>query len=115
MVEIANNVLAGLSNSLTGVVTASYADALNWLCLGFAFKTIIIKNTHGSLTMKYKVWSFAHKGGLEHAEVTEATLNAGAQAKHNFEHADGALRVEVIDGTGHATYQLDYVGNRNGG
>lgn len=114
MVEIANNVTAGLSNSLTGVTTASYADALLWYCLGFAFKTIIIKNTDSAKTMKYKVWSIAHKDGLEHAEVTETTLGTGVQATHNFEHANGALRVEVEDGTGHATYQLDYVGNKNG-
>jgi hypothetical protein len=113
MTEIANNVPAGLSDSLTGVTTASYADALLWSCLGFMFKTIIIKNTDSAKTMKYKVWSIAHKGGLEHAEVTETTLGTGAQAKHNFEHADAALRVEVKDGTGHATYQLDYTGNRN--
>ena len=45
MVEIANNVPDGLSNSATGTTANAYADALDWPCLGVHSKSIHLKKT----------------------------------------------------------------------
>jgi hypothetical protein len=92
-----------------GTVTASYADALNLDVRGFRSKTIFLRNTHATLTMKYKLLaSLFYPGGYEEELVAETTLSAVSTAQMICNNSYARLRLQVIDGTGHATYSVDY-------
>jgi hypothetical protein len=41
--------------SKTGTTTASYVSALDWAVSELGQKTMLLKNTHGSLSLKYKL------------------------------------------------------------
>ena len=55
---MANNVQV----STTGTTTASYV-ATNTNCRDYRATTIMLKNTHVSATMYYKIWGYAVHGG----------------------------------------------------
>lgn len=44
--------------SKTGTATAYYADALDWKVSELGQKTILLKNTHASLSLKYKLLGY---------------------------------------------------------
>ena len=114
MVEIANNVPDGLSEEETGATVNAYADALNWLCLGFTKKTIHLKNTHGANALKYKLLTYAYKDGNEYEEVAETVLAAGDTAQFVLNNVYAQVKVQVKSSVGGspATFNLDYTGNR---
>lgn len=117
MVEIANNVPAGLSNSLTGSTINDYANALEWPCLGFGTKNIIIKNTDGANSLKYKVYTYAERDtGKYYEEVAETILapDNTAQIILEYAYANVVVKVKSSVGDAHADYQIDYAGNRGG-
>lgn len=117
MIEIANNVPAGLSNSLTGSTINDYANALKWPCLGFGNKNIVLKNTDGANSLKYKVLTYAHHdGGAYYEEVAETILGPDDEAQIILEYAYAKVVVEVKSSVGgaHADYQIDYAGGKGG-
>ena len=113
MVEIANNVPDGLSNSVTGTTVNAYADALDWPCLGVPSKTIHLKNTDAANALKYKLLTYAHASGLSYEEVVETTLAIGdiAQIVLLYPYATVKVQVKSSVTNDHATYQLDYNGD----
>lgn len=114
MVEIANNVPDGISDTLTGATVNAYAAALDWGCLGFTKKTIHLKNTHGANALKYKLLTYVYKDGNEYEEVSETVLAAGdiAQFVLNNVYAQVKLQVKSSVGGNHATFAVDFTGNR---
>lgn len=116
MTDIANNVPAGLCNTLTGATINTYAYALSWPCLGYGKKNIHLSNTDGANALKYKVWTYAYASGVYYEEVAETIIAAGNRAQIILEQAYASVVVMVKSSIGdaHATYQLDYVGNRGG-
>ena len=96
--------------SLTGTTTAAYASALDWSVEEMREKTIVLKNTHASASLKYKLLVYAAAAGIVDEEVTETTLAAGETAKIQLTRQWARLVLQVIDGSGHATYQVDYIG-----
>lgn len=96
--------------SETGTTTASYATALEWEVSELGKKTILLKNTHGSLSLKYKLLGYAAKGGIAKELVAETTLSAGEVAEFHYDRQWHSLALQVIDGSGHATYTMDYLG-----
>ena len=114
MVEIANNVPDGISSPLTDTTTNDYVDALDWPCLGTPSKTIHLKNTDGANALKYKVLTYAHKDGNSYEEVAETSLAAGDTAQILLEYGYAQVKVQVKSSVGnaHATYELDYLGNK---
>jgi len=114
MVEIANNISDGISNPLTGITINDYADALDWPCLGIPSKNIHLSNTHGANALKYKVLTYAHKNGKSYEEVSETSLVAGDLAQIILEYGYAQVKVQVKSGVAdaHATYELDYTGNK---
>jgi hypothetical protein len=115
MVEIANNVPDGISNTTTGTTVNAYVDALDWPCLGFSNKTIHLKNTDGAHALKYKLLSYAFKDGNVHEEVAETILAVGAVAQLTLTKALAQVKVQVKSSVGdsHATFRVDYTGNRS--
>jgi len=50
------------SGSDTGTTTNAYANALAWYCSELSNKTILLKNTHGTLSLKYKLLGYGAGG-----------------------------------------------------
>lgn len=96
--------------SLTGVTTAAYVTALDWKTQELGEKTMLLVNTHATLTLMYKLFGYATPQGLDILLVSETTLNPGEVAEFHYSKQWCCLKLQVIDGTGHATYALDYAG-----
>jgi len=96
--------------SASGTTTASYSSALNWKTAELGEKTLLLKNTHISFSLKYKVAGYAAENGIAKELVSETTLLAGETAEFHYNLQWHELVLQVIDGNGHTTYQLDYEG-----
>ena len=96
----------------TGSCTAAYAVAVNWTGLqSIPNKTIIVANTDAALTMKYRIRGYAKSGSSYYNEIqAEKTLAASTMQPHVIQNHYDVITVEVVDGTGHATYAIDYAG-----
>jgi len=95
---------------LTGTTAAAYVSALDWATSELGVKTILLENTHATLTLKYKLLGYAHSEGLDITLVSETTLSPAEVAEFHYANQWDRLVLQVIDGTGHATYALDYSG-----
>lgn len=96
--------------SQEGTTTASYASALDWKVSELGQKTILLKNTHGSLSLKYRLLGYAVEGGISKELVAETTLEPGEVAEFHYDRQWHRLVLQVIDGSGSATYTVDYEG-----
>ena len=96
--------------SSTGTTTAAYVDALAWDVLELGSKTILLENTHATLSLKYKLSGYVVEGGIAKELVAETTLAHGEVAEFHYDKQWHKLLLQVIDGSGHATYQVDYEG-----
>ncbi len=96
--------------TVPGTTTAVYVSALIWLCSDLRSKIILLKNTHATLSLKYKLFGNAFDSGITKELVTETTLLAGEIAEFHYDRQWHSLVLQVIDGSGHATYTLDYQG-----
>jgi len=96
--------------SLTGTTTASYSSALDWKTEELSAKTILLKNTHSSNSLKYKLLGYATDGGLAKELVPETTLLAAEVAEFHYDRQWHRLLLQLVNGSGAATYQLDYEG-----
>ena len=96
--------------SNTGTTTEAYADALDWKAEELGQKTILLKNTHASASLKYKLSGYVAEDGVARELVTGTTLLAGEIAEFHYDRQWHRLVLQVIDGSGHAGYQLDYEG-----
>lgn len=94
----------------TGTATAAYVSALDWNVEELAAKTMLLENTHGTLTLKYKLLAYAVATGRPITIVPETTLSPAEVAEFHYTNQWDRLVLQVIDGTGHATYALDYAG-----
>jgi len=114
MVEISNNVSYGLSNSISGSTLNAYADALDWGCLGFTKKVIHLKNTDVANALKYKLLTYAYKDGNEYEEVSETALASGDTAQFILINAYAQVKLQVKSSvaSSHATFEIDFTGNR---
>jgi len=99
--------------TVTGTCTAAYVTALSLACAGVRNKTVVVVNTDAALTMKYRIRGFAKSGSSYYNEIqAEATLAASTSQPHVIENSYDVITVEVIDGSGHATYAIDYCGGQ---
>jgi hypothetical protein len=93
-----------------GTTTASYASALDWKVEDLGAKTILLRNTDASLSLKYKLLGYVAQNGVAKELVAETTLLAGEVAEFHYDRQWHRLVLQVVDGSGHATYQVDYEG-----
>ncbi len=98
------------SGTEAGTTTAAYVDALSWRCHELGAKTLLLKNTHGTDSLKYKLLGRATEDGLQDELVPETQLDAGQTAEFHYDRQWHQLVLQVIDGSGSASYQLDYEG-----
>ena len=96
--------------SKTGATTAVYTDALDWLTTELGEKTILLKNTGSSVSLKYKMCGYATENGIEVELVSENTLLAGEIAELHYQRQWHRLVLKVANESGEADYQIDYEG-----
>lgn len=100
------------SGTSDGSTTSDYVNALIWICDILTRKHILLKNTHATNDLKYKVLVYAFVDGIEYTEVAETTLAAGDVAKIvlNYSYSQVLIPVkDAISGT-MATYTINYTG-----
>lgn len=100
-----------LSDTVQGDTSLDYIDALDWKCIDYHYKTIILKNT-GTSSLKCKINVYSHLGGSAHEEVAETTLTAGETLKVTLNYIYVRTVVQVKNETTTTTYRIDYVGSR---
>ena len=71
--------------SKAGTTTASYVSALDWKVDELSSKTILLKNTHASFSLKYKLLGYAVDGGIDKELVAETTLEHGEVAEFHYD------------------------------
>ena len=101
-----------MNKQVTGTTTAAYVSALDWYCESAVNKTIFLLNTSGAQSLKYKILAaYSSDQATANLEelVAEATLALGTSAKFQYNNQYYRLVLQVIDGDGHATYEVDYV------
>ncbi len=96
--------------SKAGATTAVYSDALDWCTTELAEKTILLKNSGSSASLKYKMYGYAGKTGIAIEIVAENTLLAGEIAEMHYKKQWHRLVLQVTNGSGEADYQIDYEG-----
>jgi len=83
--------------------TSSYASLLRARVIGFPHATIVVTNSHGSYSLNYKVLTSNDPKGAANTwaeEKAEATLAAGAVARHVLTGAFCWIDVQIVDTTG---------------
>jgi hypothetical protein len=98
------------SGSESGVTSAVYSHFLDWYCSELGKKTILLKNSDSSNSLKYKLLGRAAKSGIAKELVGETELLAGGIAEFHYDEQWHQLIVQVIDGSGHANCEVDYEG-----
>jgi hypothetical protein len=96
--------------SLNGTTASDYTNALDWPTLELAEKTILLKNTHASQSLKYKLCGYAAENGIALELVAETTLLAGDIAEFHYDRQWHRLLLQLKNGSSIATYQIDYEG-----
>lgn len=94
-----------------GTTTNDYVSALDLDARGMRSKTIILKNTHATYELNYKLLvSAMYSHGEQAEEVAETELGAGETAKFRYTGAYGRMILQVESATDgeHATYTADY-------
>jgi hypothetical protein len=100
------------SGNSDGVTTPDYADALDWMCGILTRKNILLKNTHATNGLKYRVYTYAFLDSVPFTEVAETTLAAGGTAQVILNYSYAQVKVQVKDETSGsaATYTIDHTG-----
>ena len=98
------------NGSDTGTTGAEYADALSWSCAELANKSILLTETGGAQSLKYKLLGYYTEGGQADELVAETTLAASGSARFQYHKQYHTLILQVKNGDGAATYQVDYEG-----
>ncbi len=96
--------------ALTGTTTSGYVNALDWKTAELDKKTILLKNTHASQSLKYKLSGYAVDGGMAKELVAETVLSAGEVAEFHYDRQWDSLVLQVANNSGVASYQVDYEG-----
>jgi hypothetical protein len=83
---------------------------LDWNTRELSPKTILLQNTDAAESLKYKLLGYISEGGIAKELVPETTLAHGDIAEFHYEKQWHRLVLQLVDGSGHATYQVDYEG-----
>ena len=96
----------------TGNTTNDYVSVLDWDTRFLRDKSILLKNTHGSNGLKYKLLTQFYYGGVDHEEVAEQTLAFGDEVTFQYlkPYARMKLQVKAAVAESQASYQVDYIG-----
>jgi len=109
--RVLNEYLEGTAN---GTTADAYSSALVLDARSFMNGTILIKNTHSTNVMSYKITGYANYAGtIPIADVSEADINAGASATYERSASKprGKIIVEVKSKVAStpATFTVEYI------
>lgn len=98
----------------SGTTADAYAVALDIDMRGFKMCTILVKNTHATYTMTYKIDGYPYYGGTYSiADVSATDITATNQSA--YEKVDNKIRsrlkvsVQSKVAGNHATYNISYI------
>ena len=97
-------------SSLTGVTTANYKNVMDWKTAELGKKTILLKNTDASQSLKYKLLAYAVEGGIVKELAAETMLAPGELAEFHYNRQWDKLELMTASGSGAGSYQIDYEG-----
>lgn len=111
--QIIIDAIPAITDSVTGTTVNAYANALEWTCPGIKNKGIMLKNTHATNDLKFKVLTYRHPSGQSKEFISETTLAATKIADITLNDAYALIEVKVKSAVANtpATYQVDKVGN----
>lgn len=89
----------------TGTTAAAYATAKCLNVMNYSKILFHILETGGAQSLKYKVEASVC-GSVWHEVVAETTVAASADEYETITDAWSLVRVRVVDGSGHATYNV---------
>jgi len=93
-----------------GDSSSLYASALEWKVAELGPKSILLKNTHSSASLKYKLLAYLAPGGIGKELVSETVLEAGEIAEFHYNKQWDRFVLMLANGSGTASYRLDYQG-----
>lgn len=96
--------------STAGTTTALYVNALDWDVHELGRKTILLKNTHPSALLNYRLTGYVRSDGIARELVAETTLSPEETAEFHYDRQWQRLLLEVKNGDGIAAYQVDWQG-----
>jgi hypothetical protein len=96
--------------SRSGVTTGAYVNALDWNVQELGAKTILLKNTDAGASLKYRLLGYVAEDGISKELIAETSLEHAEVAEFHYDRQWHRLILQVIDGSGHAAYRIDYEG-----
>lgn len=100
----------GVSSETTGTTTDAYVAALTLPTLGYGSKVIVLKNTHATRSLTFKVDGYAYSGGIAVPILTATALAAldSYEMEISKQYAEVVVSVISTVAVTPATYTVDY-------
>jgi CobQ-like glutamine amidotransferase family enzyme len=103
-----------LEGTISGATVDAYTSALSLDTRSYKTGTIVIKNTHASAALKYKITGYANAAGtIGIADVSEAEITFGNSIvyERTATKCRGKVVIEVKSSVGStpATYIVEYI------
>jgi hypothetical protein len=103
----------GISKSDTGTTTNAFVSVMEWICLGYDKKTILIYNS-GANSLTYKITVYAYNDstiGYDFVGSTVLTTLSTSITDLHKTYAKIIVQVKSTVTSTPTTYQIDYVGS----
>ena len=95
-IKIYNNISSGISLTVSGTTTDTYALLASIECGGFSRKTIIVANTDAANSLTYEIRCYLYNGStISYEEVSDTALAFGASAITDIQKSYALIEVYV--------------------
>ena len=112
-IKIYNNISSGISLTVSGTTTDTYALLASIECGGFSRKTVIVANTDAANSLTYEIRCYLYNGStISYEEVSDTALAFGVSAITDIQKSYALIEVYVkstVAGS-EATVQCDISG-----
>ena len=99
-----------ISDTSSGVTVDAYATALDINCAGYEQKFILLKNTHLTASLTYKLDGYCVPGGILDSIISDTVLAPGEVDGICYldPHSELILSVKSSVGSTPSSYRVDY-------
>jgi hypothetical protein len=108
-----------------GDTTDAYVTILDWVCLGYGKKTVLVENTGDTNDCTIKAFVRAYPGGIQYPEILyytddvaeyERQLTPGDMQRLRFNNAYAEIEVQIKSTVAESatTYRIDWNGTVTG-
>ena len=95
-IKIYNNISSGISLTVSGTTTDTYALLASIECGGFSRKTVIVANTDAANSLTYEIRCYLYNGStISYEEVSDTVLAFGASAITDIQKSYALIEVYV--------------------